>query len=210
MKYLSNSKSVQKALNSYIIYVRIPVALALVFLVLFFAWTFPLFYPSIQIVGIASGIIGIVSSTFVVIRIGRIWFRYYLVRVDNPREFYQRAIDYRMVSQFNADCDFAEFSLNLRVPIPEEYKELPTLVYEKDIELTNDKLILQGKIISLNKLESFRLTPFDSDGFYFNRYTLFLEYKNNIFFTHEIKLKEGSEFEWKLYEYLENQKLREN
>jgi hypothetical protein len=210
--YISNNKSVQKALNNCQIAIIISLVASMISLMLLVGFILTIFNQPWNVIIPTSIPIGFLGGIFIAFRTSRLCFRHYLPKVENKLEFYERAIHYKIVSKFNADSDVEEFGIELTDITQNQFQELPTLFFKKEIELTNDHIIIQGKMISLDKLKGFRLKLIGKyyNEFTLNSYDLELECKNNRTFTHEIKLKERSQFENELYHYLKNQRLKES
>lgn len=203
MRYKSNNKSVEKALNKTWVLVGIPFFSLMVGIFIFGFYLLDKYeisgaYPLLVIFG------GIFIPTIVCYQISKIWFAWQLKNVTDKVEFISRAKRLQMIWPTTAD------KIALRQGIIQTERRnhieeiLPNLFIEKGLTLTNDFIDLKGKKYTWKEIKDFRIIV-TGHGSY-PRINLMLIFNDNRFVREVFQFKNGSEVDFQLDKYLNNNK----
>jgi hypothetical protein len=140
------------------------------------------------------------------------WFKYWIVKVDNPNEFYRRAIRLNMVFKSTAiriakKLDVDIYNNNIEVT---SFVTLPDIIINKKVKLTQNSIIIDDKIFYWKDIDNFEISPyFTGDRTFFGpTLDLILRFKDNITENFPLRVIKPNafDFEYQIDKYLENGK----
>ncbi len=209
MKYRSDNKIIEKALNKtwYITILFFVIAIGLMILGLYYAgnykinWLFPT-----SIIG--SFVISAIPTTILL----NYWFKYWILKVDNPYEFFRRAIRLNLIFPSTAKRIAKKLGVDIINNTYEStpYKDLPEILINKKVLLSNSSVTIENQAFDWNDIESFELSPYySSQGLFGPTLDLVLKFKSHETLEFPLRVSKPFEFEYEMDKYLENSKKLE-
>jgi hypothetical protein len=205
MKYYSDNKSIEEALNKtwrLTIFVFI-LTFGLIILGFYLATQYQLSWllPTTFLVSLPLGYI--VSIILI-----KNWFKKWLILVDDPYELYRRARQLNLIFPSTAKKIANKLCIDIYT---NKYKlgnfiELPSKQINKLVNLTKHSIIIGNKTFLWKEIKSFELTPYYRSNFFGPTLDLVLYFNNNQSESFPLRIKKPFDLEYNLDKYFENGK----
>jgi hypothetical protein len=205
MKYLSDNKSVERALNKTWWYVGIPfisifIALVISGFYLMTAYKLKEIFAALTLFGslIISGFIGYLLSAR--------WFAEAIDKVDAPAELAERTIRNNMLFESTVKKILLKKNITLTARKGTS-QHLNDLQIHNKIKLTNDYIDIDNEIIFWKELKDFRIITSAKQNFTAD-HTIYLILKNNVVKIHKMQLKNIQKIEYEIDRYRNSKNLQ--
>jgi len=205
MKYLSDNKSVERALNKTWWYVGIPfisifIALVISGFYLMTAYKLKEIFAALTLFGslIISGFIGYLLSAR--------WFAEAIDKVDDPAELAERTIRNNMLFESTVKKILLKKNITLTARKGTS-QHLNDLQIHNKIKLTNDYIDIDNEIIFWKELKDFRIITSAKQNFTAD-HTIYLILKNNVVKIHKMQLKNIQKIEYEIDRYRNSKNLQ--